>query len=193
VSNFAEAGNLSMRRLVREKRGKVVFVEYDIGCANMLTPVYRLLFDMAIKQSLSRRRSKGNVWFVIDEFRLLPHLQYIENAVNFGRSLGVKFIIGVQNISQVDEAYSGLAASILSGFSTNFVFRLTDRASKDYVQGVFDRNRKAEIYKGGSAQVAEHIREAHVVEDWDIARLGLGECIAGVGGSAAFRFGWERA
>jgi type IV secretory pathway TraG/TraD family ATPase VirD4 len=188
LSNFARAGSLSMRGLVREKMGRVVFVEYDIGVANMLTPIYRLLFDMAIKESLSRGRSKGNVWFVIDEFRLLPHLQYLENAVNFGRGLGVKFIIGVQNVTQIDEAYSGLAASILSGFSSNFVFRLGDRASKNYVQGIFDRNRKAEIYKSGSSQVIEHIREGNVVEDWDISGLGLGEAIVGLPGTEPFLF-----
>lgn len=188
LGNFAQAGNLSMRNLVREKGGRTVFVEYDIAVANMLTPIYRLLFDMAIKESLSRNRSKGNVWFVIDEFRLLPHLQYLENAVNFGRSLGVRFIIGVQNVSQIDEAYSGLAASILSGFSSNFVFRLNDRASKNYVQGIFDRNRKAEIYKSGSSQVVEHIREANVVEDWDISGLQVGEAIVGLAGAEPFRF-----
>ena len=190
LSNFAKAGGLSMRRLVREKMGRAVFVAYDIGVANMLTPIYRLLFDMAIKESLSRGRSAGNVWFVIDEFRLLPHLQYIENAVNFGRSLGVKFIIGVQNVSQMDEAYSGLAASILSGFSTNIIFRLNDRASKNYVQGIFDCNRKAEIYKSGSSQVIEHIRDGNVVEDWDISRLGLGESIVGLPGQEPFGFRW---
>jgi len=190
LSNFARAGSLSMRQLVREKRGRVVFVEYDIGVANMLTPIYRLLFDMAIKESLSRGRTAGNVWFVIDEFRLLPHLQYIENAVNFGRGLGVKFIIGVQNVSQIDEAYSGLAASILSGFSTNIIFRLNDRASKNYVQGIFDRNRKAEIYKSGSSQVVEHIRDGNVVEDWDISGLGLGESIIGLPGREPFGWQW---
>ena len=192
MSNFAQAGSLSMRQLVREKQGRVVFVEYDIGVANMLTPIYRLLFDMAIKESLSRGRSAGNVWFVIDEFRLLPHLQYIENAVNFGRGLGVKFIIGVQNISQIDEAYSGLAASILSGFSTNFIFRLNDRASMNYVQGITGHNRKAEIYKSGSSQVVEHIREGNVVEDWDISRLGLGEAIIGLAGAEPFKFRFGR-
>ena len=190
LSNFAKAGGLSMRQIVRNKGGRVVFVEYDIGIANMLTPIYRLLFDMAIKESLSRNRSAGNVWFVIDEFRLLPHLQYIENAVNFGRGLGVKFIIGVQNVSQIDEAYSGLAASILSGLSTNIIFRLNDRASKNYVQGIFDRNRKAEIYKSGSSQVVEHIRDGNVVEDWDISGLGLGESIVGLPGMEPFGWRW---
>ena len=188
LSNFARAGLLSMRRLVREKAGRVVFVEYDIGVANMLTPIYRLLFDMAIKESLSRGRSRGNVWFVIDEFRLLPHLQYLENAVNFGRGLGVKFIIGVQNITQVDEAYSGLADSILSGFSSNFVFRLNDRASVNYVQGITGHNRKAEIYKSGNANVVENIREGNVVEDWDISGLELGEAIVGLPGGEPFKF-----
>jgi len=192
LSNFAKAGSLSMRQLVKQKGGRVVFVEYDIGVANMLTPIYRLLFDMAIKESLSRNRTAGNVWFVIDEFRLLPHLQYIENAVNFGRGLGVKFIIGVQNVSQIDEAYSGLAASILSGFSTNIIFRLNDRASKNYVQGIFDRNRKAEIYKSGSSQVVENIRDGNVVEDWDISGLGLGESIIGLPGQQPFAFKWRR-
>jgi type IV secretory pathway TraG/TraD family ATPase VirD4 len=192
LGNFARSGGLSMREIVHQKGGKVVFVEYDIGIANMLTPIYRLLFDMAIKESLSRRRSKGNVWFVIDEFRLLPHLQYLENAVNFGRSLGVKFLIGVQNVSQIDEAYSGLAASILSGFSSNFVFRLNDKASKEYVQGIFDKNRKAEIYKSGSSQVIESIRDGHVVEDWDISHLNLGESIVGLAGCEPFRFQFGR-
>ena len=190
LSNFARAGSLSMRQLVREKMGRVVFVEYDIGVANMLTPIYRLLFDMAIKESLSRGRSKGNVWFVIDEFRLLPHLQYLENAVNFGRGLGVKFIVGVQNVSQIDEAYSGQAASILSGFRSNFVFQLNDRASINHVQGVTGHNRKAEIYKSGSSQVVESIREGNVIEDWDITELGLGESIVCLQGQQPFKFQW---
>jgi type IV secretory pathway TraG/TraD family ATPase VirD4 len=146
---------------------------------------------MAIKESLSRRRSAGNIWFVIDEFRLLPHLQYLENAVNFGRGLDVKFIIGVQNISQVDEVYSGLATSILSGFSSNFVFRLGDRASKDYVEGIFGYNKKAEIYKPGSSSIMENIREAHVVEDWDIAQLQIGEAIVGLAGLEPFLFRFD--
>ena len=81
-----------------------------------------------------------------------------------------------------------MAASILSGFSSNFVFRLNDRASISYVQGITGRNRKAEIYKSGSAQVVEHIREGNVVEDWDIARLGLGEAIVGLAGREPFKF-----
>jgi type IV secretory pathway TraG/TraD family ATPase VirD4 len=63
------------------------------------------MLDMAIKEALGRKKSEGNVWFVIDEFRLIPNLQHVDDGVNFGRSLGAKFIIGVQNVEQVFHAY----------------------------------------------------------------------------------------
>ncbi|MDR1700891.1 MAG: type IV secretion system DNA-binding domain-containing protein, partial [Lachnoclostridium sp.] len=48
LGNFKKIGTLSMRNLVREKGGKVIFIEYDIGVGAMLSPIYSLLFDMAI-------------------------------------------------------------------------------------------------------------------------------------------------
>ena len=75
-----------MRQIVRRKGGKVVFIEYDTGIGNMLTPIYKLLIDLAIKEALCRKNNEGNVYFILDEFRLLPHLEHIDNGVNFGRS-----------------------------------------------------------------------------------------------------------
>ncbi len=41
--------------------------------------------------------------------------------------LGLKFLVGTQNVNQVRNAYGGEAgASILSGFGTVFAFRLMD-------------------------------------------------------------------
>ena len=80
---------------------KVIFVEYDLGIGGMLTPIYKLLMDLAIKEALCRKSNEGNVYFMIDEFRLLPHLEHVDDGVNFGRSLGAKFFLGVQNIEQV--------------------------------------------------------------------------------------------
>jgi len=127
VGNFRKAGNLSIRQAVRNKGGKVIFIEYDLGIGSMLTPIYRLLLDMALKEALGRKKSEGNVWFIIDEFRLIPNLQHVDDGLNFGRSLGAKFVIGVQNIEQVFHAYGeSLARSILSGFSTTIAFKVND-------------------------------------------------------------------
>lgn len=178
--NFSKQGTLSIREAIKQKNGRAIFVEYDLGVGNMLTPIYRLLFDLAIKEALSREKSEGNVWFVIDEFRLIPLLQHVDDGVNFGRSLGAKFIIGVQNVSQIFEAYKEqLARSILSGFMTTIAFRVNDQMTKNFIQERFGKNRKLESYEVGTRRI-EQIREANVVEDWDITRLTTGTAIIGI-------------
>ena len=83
--------------------------------------MYRVLIDLAIKEALGlgRAKSRGSVFFVLDEFALLPHLGHISNGINFGRSLGLKFMVGTQNVNQVLKAYGAESgASILSGFGS---------------------------------------------------------------------------
>lgn len=134
VGSFRKKGNLSMRQLVRRKGGKVIFVEYDLGIGAMLTPIYRLLIDLAIKEALCRTSNEGNVYFFIDEFRLLPLLEHIDDGVNFGRSLGAKFFVGIQNVEQIANAYGAeLAHSILSGFGTTIAFRVNAAGSREYI------------------------------------------------------------
>ena len=191
IGNFRKKGNLSMRKLVREKGGRSVFIEYDLGIGNTLTPIYRLLFDLAIKEALSRKTKSGNVFLICDEFKLVPNLQHIDDAVNFGRGLGLKLVIGVQNVSQIYEIYGKhRAESILSGFSSLVCFRLNDEVSRKYTQGVFGMNRKIEAFLSSvhSKGLTENSRVAHVVEDWDIARLRVGESIISLAGCEPFLF-----
>jgi len=195
LENFAEKGTLSMRGLVRAKGGKMIFIEYDLGIGNMLTPIYSLLFDLAIKEALSRSKSEGNVYFVTDEFSLIPNLQHIDDAVNFGRSLGVKFMIGIQNINQIFENYGEeRARSLLSGFSTSVAFRVNDEHSKDFIRGLHGKNRKKEIYMSTvqARGIIENVREANVVEDWDISNLQLGQAIIGLPGKEPFLFQFKK-
>lgn len=186
LGNFKKAGNLSIRKLIREKSCQVIFIEYDLAIGNMLTPIYRLLFDLAIKEALSRsgdrnkRKKRPNVFLIADEFRLIPHLQHIDNAVNFGRSLGVKMMIGVQNVDQLFEIYGRERAnSIMSGFSTKICFRLNDGVSRQYFQSNLGNNRKIETYLSTvqSRGLSESVHYANVIEDWDITTLELGEAI----------------
>lgn len=195
VGSFRRAGNLSIREAIRAKGGRAIFVEYDLSFGNILTPIYRLLFDLAIKEALSREKSEGNVWFIIDEFRLVPNLQHIDDGVNFGRSLGAKFIIGVQNVEQLYHAYGdSLARSILSGFMTTIAFNVNDYATRNFIQGLFGRNRKKETFRStiSSRGLVEQVRDAFVVEDWDITSLPIGCAIIGVSGYGPFRFQFDR-
>ena len=195
VGNFAKNGTLSLKDLVREKGGKTVFIEYDLSLGSMLTPIYSLMFDMAIKTALGRKRSEGNVYFITDEFRLLPHLKHIDDAVNFGRSLGIKFMIGIQNVEQIYDNYGEeRARSILSGFSTSITFRLNDEKSREYVKGIFGKNRKSDVYMPvvQTKGLVEEQRDGNVVEDWDITGLDIGEAIIGLPGEEPFVFKFDR-
>lgn len=195
LGNFAQQGTLSLRNIVRNKGGKTVFVEYDLSTGSVLTPIYSLMFDTAIKTALGRKRSEGNVYFITDEFRLLPNLKHIDDAVNFGRSLGAKFLIGIQNVEQIYDNYQEQRArSILSGFSTTFTFRLTDEKSRDYVKGIFGRNRKQDAYMPlvQTRGLVEEQRDGYVVEDWDISNLSVGQAIVELPNAEPFIFTFDR-
>lgn len=195
VGNFARKGDLGLRKLVREKGGRKIFIEYDLSLGGTLTPIYSLMFDMAIKQALGRSHSEGNVFFITDEFRLLPNLQHIDDAVNFGRSLGIKFMIGIQNIEQIIDNYGeNRAKSIMSGFLTLISFRVNDPESRQYIKDHFGGNRKVEAYIPivQNRGLVEAEREASVVEDWDITNLKTGQAIVGIPNVEPFVFQFER-
>ena len=195
IGSFKQNGSLSVRDLVRNKGGRVVFIEYDLSIGSVLTPIYKLLFDLAIKEALCRTENEGNVFFLMDEFRLLPHLQHIDNGVNFGRSLGAKFIVGVQNIDQIAEAYGdNLAQSILSGFSTVFSFRVNDPHSRQYIKDLYGQNIKMQTYLSAvqNRGLTEQIREGWVVEDSDITDLKLGQAVVSTPGCEPFMFQFNK-
>ena len=183
VGNFRKPGDFSVREFIRQKQGKILFIEYDLGIGKVLTPIYKVLIDLAIKESLCRSASEGNVYYIIDEFKLLPNLYHIDNGVNFGRSLGAKFIVAMQNIQQIIEAYGNERAySILSAFGTSVAFRVTDRATKEFIQNLYGKNRKRLSFKGVnySEGTKSEIVYTNVVEDWDVLKLSKGEAIISI-------------
>lgn len=183
IGSFKQAGAFSIRSFLRNKGGRIVFIEYDLSVGSVLTPIYKALFDLAIKETLSRRKTEGNVYFVIDEFSLLPHLYHISDGVNFGRSLGAKFIVAIQNCQQIMKAYGQQDAfSILSSFGTLAAFRTTDRATIQFIQDHYGAARyrvryHTEDYREGGADA---FVTGKAVEDWDLLRLRTGEALVSV-------------
>ena len=189
---FAERGSFSVRNFVREKGGKTLFVEYDLSIGNTLSPIYSLLFDLALKEALGRTSSDGNVYLICDEFRLLPFLQHIDDGVNFGRSLGVKVVAGLQSINQLTEAYGEYRGkNVLAGFSTVFAFRANDAFTRDYITELHGKSVVMEQYKTIMNSVKEEKREAHVVEDWDMNALNVGEAVISFPFEQPFKFQFD--
>lgn len=119
----------------------------------------------------------------------MPYLQHIEDAVNFGRSLGVKVVAGLQSISQLYELYGeSRGRSIASGFSTFITFHLNDVVSRDYVRDLYGKNLILEQYTQLDNSLVENQRQGYTVEDWNIQNLKLGEAIIGLPFQKPFRF-----
>ena len=192
--SFAKEGDFSIKEAVLKKGGKAIFLEYDLASGNVLSPIYTLLIDLAMKDVLGRVESdsKGkNIYFILDEFPLVPKLNYMDNALNFGRSLGVKVIAGIQNIGQVEHVYGpSLGHSIISGFGTVFAFRLFDEASRNVVVNRHGRNKRimSIVSSNASKGVQDLITDGAAIEDWDLTRLTVGECIVSPFNGEPFRF-----
>lgn len=178
---FAEKGSFSIRNFVRERRGKTLFIEYDMAIGDSLSPIYSLLFDLALKEALGRSTNKGNVYLICDEFKLLPLLQHIEDGVNFGRGLGVKILAGLQSINQFYEVYGEYRGrNIAAGFSSIFAFKANDPDTRKYVTDLFGKNVILEQRKGISNSIIEERFVSNTVEDWDFNSLSVGEAIVGL-------------
>ena len=177
--NFVKDGSFSVREFISSPESKVLFVEYDIRQGQVLAPIYKAILDFAIKEALSRHRVKRNVFFVIDEFRLLPKLDYMDAGVNFGRALGAKFIIGIQNILQIDDVYGKpMARSILSGFLTIVNFRTVDSETREYIKSLFGK--RIYVYDNLNITGGQTRERDDVVTDNDILKLKTGQAIIGI-------------
>lgn len=176
---FSDVGDFSIRDFVRKKGGKFLFIEYDLDQGRVLGPIYKTMVDLAIKESLCRERSDGNVFFVIDEFRLLPKLDYMDAGVNLGRGLGAKFIVGIQNLKQIEAIYGEAEAkSILSGFVTNVNFRTTDMETREYIKSLSgDQIYEYDVMSLSGGRQRE---KSSVITDESILKLNVGEAIVNI-------------
>lgn len=189
---FCEKGKFSMRNFVRQKGGRTLFIEYDLSIGSVLTPVYKMLFDLALKEALGRTKSQGNVYFICDEFKLLPNLQHIDDGVNFGRSLGVKVFAGLQSIEQLYEIYGqSRGKNLAAGFSSIIAFRANDVTTREYISSLHGKNMVLEQYRMLNNTMAEEKRIGSTVEDWDLNNLKVGEAIVGLPFAPPFRFYFE--
>ena len=124
---------------------------------------------------------------------MLPQLDHIDDGINFGRSLGAKFFVGIQNINQVIAAYGeDVGRSMLSGFGTTFALRINDGVSRDFIKNLAGKNIKKQTFMSSvqTQGISEQLREANVIEDSDINNLRIGECIVSTikGEPFVFRF-----
>lgn len=193
VRCFGEDGRFCIRRMQRKREGRTLFIQYDPAYGQALLPMYRIAVDLFLKEALSPGGNGGKAYIICDELKMLPHLAHLEDALNFGRSLGICVIAGIQSMEQLYEVYGEYGGkNIASAFQNTLCFRTNNRASRAYIQDIHGENLTTVRYMDRANRLAEYTRCGHTVEDWDILSLRTGEAIVGLSGEKPFRFYIER-
>ena len=193
VKCFGKDGRFSIRNGSRARGGRTLFVEYDPSAGQSLQPMYRVLVDLFLKEALSPVTPKGHIYVICDELKMLPHLNHLEDALNFGRSLGISVIAGIQSMEQLYEVYGEHGGkNIASGFQTSFCFRTNNEATRSYIKSIHGESLCALRYLDHSNKPLEELRSGSAVEDWDFTGLRPGEAIVGLPGQPPFKFYIER-
>lgn len=178
-----------MREIICSGKKKIVFIEYDLRKGQLLSPMYGIFIDRAAANALGgRQHVRNNIYFMLDEMLLLPKLEHLSDCLNFGRSLGVKVMCGLQNTSGLVEQYGEAGAkNVLSSFQNIVAFK-----SNDYDTRQFVINRLGENYQNFSLSVQQSNiniqRAGHTVEDWNLLKLKNGEAVVSLAGEAPFLF-----
>ena len=184
--------SISMRQAVRQRKGKTIFIEYDLAMGETLTPIYRLLVDQALKEALGRTGSNaaGKCYLFADEFKLLPKLQHIDDALNFGRGLGVRVMAGIQSIMQLYDIYGETRGKVMaSGFGSVFGFHTNDEGSRNFLTSLLGRNMVLYQYTNRLENKNEvEQREGHTLEEWTQINLGVGQAVVSLSGADPFLY-----
>lgn len=181
---FVKPGRFSVRRALKE--GKKIFLLYDYAESTESSIVFfDMIIDQMIKLSLAENDQK--VWFILDEFSLLGHLQYLQSALAFGRGNGFRVIAAVQSVQLMEKNYSESEANCMLGLFPNiFCFFTSDYKSRELMSNRYGKNLVSVIGSGGGKP---ELRECSVIQDADFYKIALpGDSIVSLAGYPPFFF-----
>lgn len=117
--------------------GKRVFLLYEPDKARTALPLYKLILDLMMQQSLDAAL-RHKTWFILDEFSLLPQQDCLLDVLSFGRDpsgsgqAGVRVIAAIQSAQLLTHHYTATEAkTLLSLFPNLITFRVMDSLSRE--------------------------------------------------------------
>ena len=178
IGSFASAnGTFSALQAIRQG-GKRVFILYEPDKARTALPLFRLLLDLMLQQSMSPTLNH-KVWFLLDEFSLLPKVESLTDALSFGRDPsggngcgGVRIIAAVQSVQLLTRHYSEAEAKTLMSLFPNLItMRVMDPMSRAAFADRYGTARMIYRYMGEGNRPVTTDCEQKVVTDADFSQL----------------------
>ena len=177
IGSFNTAdGRFSALQAVRQG-GKRVFILYEPDKARTALPLFRLLLDLMMQQSMSAALNH-KVWFLLDEFSLLPKLEALTDVLSFGRDPsgngrgGVRVVAAVQSVQLLTRHYTETEAkTLLSLFPNLITLRVMDPMSRAAFADRYGTARVIYRYMGEGNRPVTTDCEQKVVTDADFCQL----------------------
>ena len=179
LGDFSRPGNFSTYTFINTGGGETLFLEYDYAESESYGPVYALLIDLLIKEATSlKRKQKGKIYLILDEFASLPKVKEIINGLNTGRGCGLRIIAGFQGTESTLMDSSGhFDINLLASkkFGTNFIFNLNqlDLESKRRISESSGKSSEARWIENPDGTYGSV--QANVIEPNDLDSLRTGE------------------
>lgn len=181
---FVRSGNFSARGALKE--GRKIFLLYNFAES---TESNLLFFDMIVDQLIKRSLYENcqKVWFVLDEFSILGHLQYLEQAMAFGRGNGFRMLAAIQSVQLMEKNYTREEAECMLGLFPNvFCFFTSDHKSRELVS---NRYGNSLVSVAGIGNGRSELMERKAVQDADFYKIVKpGDCIVSLAGYVPFIF-----
>lgn len=178
IGSFASAnGTFSALQAIRQG-GKRVFILYEPEKARTALPLFRLLLDLMLQHSMSPTLNH-KVWFLLDEFSLLPKLEALTDALSFARDpsgdngrSGARIIAAVQSVQLLTRHYSEAEAKTLMSLFPNLItMRVMDPMSRAAFADRYGAARVIYRYMGEGNRPVTTDCEQKVVTDADFSQL----------------------
>ncbi len=97
-----------------------------------ITQLYKILIELANKNTKCDRKLSRNTYFVMDEFGNLPKINLLDRIITVGRSRGIFMILVVQSYTQLNNIYGDKVADIVRTNCNIQVFiGTTDQKTKE--------------------------------------------------------------
>ncbi len=97
-----------------------------------IVQLYKILIELANKNTKNERKLNRNTYFVMDEFGNLPKISLLDKIITVGRSRGIFMILVVQSYTQLNNIYGDKIADIVRTNCNIQVFiGTTDQKTKE--------------------------------------------------------------
>lgn len=133
IRDCVNPSGFSLDALTSPKQPCTVYVCIPAEYVAPAAPLLRLIFTTAMLYK-SRKPQSPTVVFLLDEFAQLGKFKAAENAVSYGRGIGIATHIVVQSISQIKSNYGHHALPVFLGSSpTQCFFGVRDGETAEYL------------------------------------------------------------